>query len=247
MIKQALHPNGLKISFHEERHEYLVDQERYDSVTSLIYKNFPKFDALKVSELVAKKQGREQKEILAEWELSRIEAAKFGTRFHAMVEKILNEKNLEAADGLAEGAREKRYLTALKKAILEIGQNYEFLDQEKIVFSPELRLAGTIDVILKNRKTGNLIVADWKTNKKIDYNGFDKGLGPFKHLDNCNFIHYSLQLSAYRHLLLKEGYVEKDQTIHLAILHFESQGEEVLFHKIKPKDLSEPLKILFGL
>lgn len=246
MVKEALHPSGLKISFFEKKHEYLVGNERYDSVTSLIKSNFPAFDADKVSEIVAKKQGRDKKEILAEWEVTRKEAASFGTKFHSMVETILIKKDLEAANHFAVSEKEKRYLEALKKAVLEIGKSYDFLHVEKIVFSPSLKIAGTIDVILQNKKTGSLVVADWKTNKKIDFSGFDKGLGPFKTLENCNFIHYSLQLSAYRHLLLREGYVEKNQAVNTALLHFADTGSEILLNKIKPKDLNEPLLVLLG-
>jgi ATP-dependent exoDNAse (exonuclease V) beta subunit len=47
-------------------------------------------------------------------------------------------------------------------------------------------------------------LVDWKTNKRIDKNSFrnKKGILPSsEHLEDCNFVHYSLQLTFYRYIL----------------------------------------------
>ena len=39
---------------------------------------------------------------------------------------------------------------------------------EKIVFSPYLKIAGTIDLLAKSKKDGSYVIVDHKTNKSID-------------------------------------------------------------------------------
>jgi len=75
---------------------------------------------------------------------------------------------------------------------------------EVILYSKELGISGTIDLLLIDRETGIVYVFDWKTNKKIARTEFmgKKGKHPATaDLDNCNYIHYALQLSLYRFLL----------------------------------------------
>ena len=63
------------------------------------------------------------------------------------------------------------------------------------------------------------MVADWKTNKSIYQSGFGgTGYRALSHLDDCNYIHYCLQLNVYRRLLDMmepgEGYNESDMMIY---------------------------------
>lgn len=44
----------------------------------------------------------------------------------------------------------------------------DILGVEKIVFSPSLRLAGTIDLFARSRKDGTYLIIDHKTNASID-------------------------------------------------------------------------------
>ncbi|MBK8660973.1 MAG: hypothetical protein IPN18_03865 [Ignavibacteriales bacterium] len=52
--------------------------------------------------------------------------------------------------------------------------------------------------------TGKYDIYDWKTNKSIDEYGYGGKRGtrpPTYDLPDCNFYHYSLQLSLYKYLL----------------------------------------------
>lgn len=97
-----------------------------------------------------------------------------------------------------------------------------------------LRIAGQVDLIVKQ---GNEItIIDHKTNKKIDQkSGFDTSTKsnarmkyPLNNLMDCNFYHYTLQLSTYAWMLQKihPGFIIKD----LIINHYDHQGNNTLYH-----------------
>ena len=88
------------------------------------------------------------------------------------------------------------------------------------VFDPFLLISGTIDILCV--KEDNFVILDWKTNRSgLQFeNGYfkkdkstipnqltdvwvrkgDKMLPPLNHLEDCNGIHYTLQLSMYARL-----------------------------------------------
>ena len=78
------------------------------------------------------------------------------------------------------------------------------ISTEVMVYSKELRIAGTIDVLVRDRENGEYQIIDWKTSKRIDKDSFNGRVGtrpPTRTVTDCNFNHYALQLSLYRYLL----------------------------------------------
>ena len=72
------------------------------------------------------------------------------------------------------------------------------------VFSSEINIAGSIDVLLYNKNTDSYAIIDWKTSRKIDKKAYKNKKGTHsitENLQDCKFVHYSLQLSFYRYLL----------------------------------------------
>ena len=75
---------------------------------------------------------------------------------------------------------------------------------EVIVYTKELGIAGTIDILMMNKNTEEYVLIDWKTSKKIDMNSFNGKKGIKKEtrkIEDCNYNHYALQLSLYRYIL----------------------------------------------
>jgi len=73
-----------------------------------------------------------------------------------------------------------------------------------------------IDQLFWNKKTNQIQIWDWKTNKAInmksDYgNKFKK---PISHLDECEFNTYSLQTSLYKYI------IEKNTNLKIGDLYF---------------------------
>ena len=60
-------------------------------------------------------------------------------------------------------------------------------------------VAGTIDAVFDTPE--GYILVDWKRAKSIDYAGVDQGRDVMKHVADCNYSKYSLQLSLYKRLI----------------------------------------------
>jgi ATP-dependent exoDNAse (exonuclease V) beta subunit len=239
MTRTAEHPTGLRIEFYPEPHHYLLNGEKMSSVTSLVQKHFPQFDAEAVARAKAERDGLHADTLIALWNRKRDQAAAFGTKVHKMAETILQENDDHAADGLPENDRERAYLDAVKAAIARVRPVYEFVETEKIVFSPEARAAGTVDVLLRSKVTGEWVVGDWKTNREIKFQGYrqEMGFGPCAGLPNCNFIHYSLQTAAYGELLTGESYLTEGAGVRAVLFHLKETGGRVTCEFIKTRDL----------
>lgn len=247
-IRFADHPGGHKIEFHPEPHHYLLNGEKLDSVTSRIHKWFPQFDAQAVAQRKGEREGVEPSVLLALWERKRDEAAKFGSKVHSMAETILREGDERAADDMPLDDRERRYLATIKAVIARVTPSYEFIETEKIVFSPAAKVAGTVDILLKSKLTDEWIVGDWKTNREIKYQSYqeEKGFGPCNALENCNFIHYSLQTAAYGELLANEAYLPGQPSVRGVLFHLNETKGHVTCDFIKVKDLRLEAKAILN-
>ena len=106
------------------------------------------------------------------------------------------------------------------RKVYNLFQSLEFVSTEQVIFSESLALAGTIDLLMQDPKTGIVYILDWKTNKRISTeNRWQKGLGPITHLEDCAISQYGLQLSVYQNLLVKEGYFRPDTQFVRQIIH----------------------------
>ena len=75
---------------------------------------------------------------------------------------------------------------------------------EKIIYSTELKLAGSVDLIIQNTESDEYTIIDWKTNEKIPTNSYKNKVGTHQithDIEDCKFNLYALQLSLYRYLL----------------------------------------------
>lgn len=218
------------------------------SVTTRIHRWFPQFDAAEVARKKAEREGLHADTLIALWERKRVQAASFGTKIHAMAELILTAGEDAAADHLPENDRERRYLDAIKGALARVRPAYDIIATEKIVFSPELRVAGTIDLLMRSKRADEWIVGDWKTNREIKFKSFgeEMGLGPCGHLPNCNFAHYSLQTSAYGELLGREAYLPSGARVRGVLFHLKENDGRVICDFIKTRDSLTEARALLG-
>lgn len=199
------HPRDQRIRFDEEPHIYYIDGKPYDiSVTGFIHSFFSKFEAEKIIEKYYDKWqsnpenkyfGMSPFEIKESWEeLGKRESQK-GTLLHQDIEYYYNGNSIEN-----NSPEYKLFLD-----YLEDHNNLKAYRTEWEVFDNKLKLAGSIDMCYQD-ENGNFILADWKRSKEIKMcNNWQTGKPPIKHLDDCNFYHYSLQLNIYR-LILKQNY-----------------------------------------
>lgn len=250
MTIKATHPSGITLTFNSDKHEYLLsDGTKLTSVTTLVGKNFPKFDAENIAAKKAKKEGVTAQSLLDQWEANRVSSAAFGTKIHSLIETIIKARDFDAADSLAVNDREKSYLSAAKAAIYNLGLQYEFISTEQIVFSPDLKVAGTIDCLLRHRKTKEYVIVDWKTSKELKTEGFngETGFGPCKSIPNANYHTYSLQLSAYQALLLREGYIPERSKISGMIISFKEINQIIKPIQTSTINYSEAATFILGI
>jgi hypothetical protein len=244
----AFNPHGVSILFTEEDHSYKSviggKEIPYISVTTLASTFFPKFDVEKIAPLSAKKRGMTVEAIKEEWKLAGEEACRLGTKIHETCEDNLlgrPERNVPSNE------KEFRLMGVARKAAVQIKETFDIIGVEKLVFNENWRIAGTIDLLARAKKSGKLYILDWKTNARIlTENDFGKkGLGPLMHLDDCNFNHYALQLSLYQKLLLETGYVSKNEQFERALLHlteFEARSVKIPYFGMEVDKIIEILK-----
>jgi hypothetical protein len=223
------HERDLSIKFDEGPHTYYVDWDsnsgKYSSsnnisASTLIHRYFPKFDTEKA--ICCLKKGRawnathglwgmSDKHIKQLWKENGRNACLCGTMFHLAVESHMNgtfalEKSISHKDNPAI----MQYLHWRETYFVAEGF-VPFRTELRMRTDREHKVVGTADLIAVKdnhappEETGGVLtlsIFDWKNSKEIKYaNKYETGYEPCEKLDNCNFVHYSLQQSLYKHLL----------------------------------------------
>ena len=202
-------------TFYEDTHTYYFNDSKVNqSVTQFIGKYFPKFDSDTISKKYAEKHGLTQEEVLSDWERKGNISALTGTAIHSWLEnakrgKVLKIDFSEAdAIGLGDEVRSRFELLLPKAKAFHadtLGKLYPI--QLEFTVGHEDKLAGNIDVLCWNEMAREIQIWDYKNTKSIDKgNNFGKyAYAPFSHHLDCNFLHYSIQLSTYKALLARHG------------------------------------------
>ena len=159
------------INLDREQHIYQLSDHvdvNFTSVTTFIGDFFEEFDALKIaSKLVAKNikyMHMTVDELLNQWK----ESAAYGTLVHEELENFILHKT---------PVKEKKSIQGiewLKKYIIK--SDFEIYT-EAVIYSKKLQLAGTIDLLLLDKKTGKYNIMDWKTSKRISSKAFKNKKG----------------------------------------------------------------------
>ena len=204
-----LFKNNIKLN--KEEHIYKLDDSphlNFDSVTTFIGSFFEEFDAPKIAKNLEGK-GRYQdmtaQDLIDSWK----KAADYGTLVHEELENYINFKT---------PVKEKKSFQGIEWLKQYIMKSDFEIYSEAIVYSKELRLAGTIDLLLLDKINGTYNILDWKTSKNIYHSAFKNKKGNHEisaRIPDCNFNHYALQLSLYRYIL--ENYYNLKISEHIII------------------------------
>ena len=148
------------IILNNDTHDYrlLTDPDiNFTSVTTFVDHFFEGFDAQKVAiKLInnyPKYAGRTVESLIADWDA----AANYGTMVHDELEKWIKE-SIEPSDIKANNGKHWMDNYRLRSDI--------DVHSEVIVYSEELAIAGTVDILAKDNETGAYDIIDWKTSKK---------------------------------------------------------------------------------
>ena len=224
------------ICLNEENHEYRLLKNPdfvFISVTTFVDGFFEGFDAPKIAlKLVnnnPKYLGYTVESLMAEWTAT----ANYGTKVHNEIERWIKDRK-EPKDRKALNGKDWIEQYRLRSDM--------DIYSEVIVYSKELSIAGTVDILAKDNKTEEYTIIDWKTSKRIDTISYKKKMGTHRttrHIMDCNFYHYSLQLSLYRYIL--EQYYNLNIG-HQLIAHLNDDGVNAILTPYMQDDIIEMLK-----
>ena len=187
------HNKKYNLQFDEESHRYTIENGiELKSVTTKLKQFFP-FDLEAISKKVAEMRGISQDELKAQWK----KAADDGTEIHLLAEKYCLGQKLTQEE-----------LNKIKHAVSFFKQNpqLEIVDCEVKIFSKKYKIAGTADLLVKNKENNKLYILDYKTCSK-DINKdeiFQMAVGVLKDYPNNKYYNYSMQVSVYSYILKEE-------------------------------------------
>jgi ATP-dependent exoDNAse (exonuclease V) beta subunit len=129
-----------------------------------------------------------QADILQRWNETGKESRDAGTNIHRQIEEYFKYGVEPVNPDFPEWVQFKDFQS--------VNSDWECLATEYKVHND--KVAGTIDAIFYTPE--GIVLVDWKRTKAIDYSGYGMGRDRMKHVADCNFSKYSLQLSLYRQL-----------------------------------------------
>ena len=236
------HERDKNLVFDEEPHKYYINDNKtndYTSVTTWIHSHFEPFNAnIIIDKMMQSKKwekseyfGMTKEEIKTQWKENGRKAAEDGTNMHQHIEDFYNNK--EVNDDTKEFGFFMKFHSDL--------EDLEPYRTEWMVYDEELKIAGSIDMLYKN-KNGNLDIYDWKRCKNIKkenpwQNSITKCI---KHIPDTNFWHYSLQLNIYKNIL-ERNYDVKVDDLYIVCMH----PNQETYIKMKIPNLQQELDSLF--
>lgn len=238
----------MAIQFTAADHKYQsIDQNEqieWISVTSLISLLKKPFDkettALKSSKSKKSKwYGLTPEEIIEKWDSSNAVAIDLGSWYHNQ-----REEDLLSCDTIGRAGRNIPIYKPIEENGIKIAPDQNLVEgiyPEHMVFLKSAGICGQADRVEVIQDTIDLY--DYKTNKEIKQSSYvnwegisEKMLAPINHLDDCNYVHYSLQLSIYMYIMLKHNPNLKPGKIVLEHIIFKKEGEDTYGNPIYGKD-----------
>jgi len=214
LAQRNAHPRDQDITFQEEGHIYTIRGDKYyKSCTTWLKSFFEKFNPDAVIEKMMESRNWEnsryfamsKQEIKNSWSENGKRAAAFGTQMHKHIEEFYN------------GSELPKDLTPELHSFIQFYMDHMDLipfRTEMMIYDEDIRICGSVDMLFQN-EDGTFSIYDWKFAKEIQTQSYGKkGLYPFQYLNDCNTVHYSIQLNIYREILeRKYGYVIRDMNL----------------------------------
>lgn len=246
-MKKAAHPSGTTLLFNPQYHTYqLQGVGKCRSVSNVLNSYFP-FNADKISTIMAKRRDVTKEVILEEWRLSAV----LGSNVHALIEaELKGEPKPEFKE--VQGS-EASYEPVAKEATKNVLEHYDVIAIESMVACPKYKVAGTVDFLGRNKRTGGLFIGDWKTSASVkrDFalSQFDShATGVLQHLPANKFMRYTLQTLVYGHIIRTNGYlatydVDASVPIEYGLVRL-GAGEfgdmQAVYRKVIPAEIEAP-------
>ena len=229
------------VEFNEGEHKYKHNGHQFEvSVTEFVHKHFPEFieeevinnilGSMKMNNPSYEYYGMNRQQILDYWELGK----NLGTFLHAQIERYY----INLKQGIVEPVDESK-ISIEYRYFLNFARDFYYINPyrtELRIYSKDLDLAGSIDLLVKN-PDGTYFIFDRKRAKNINtsttpdrYTTY--GLLPgISHIMSTNLNHYRFQLNVYRYILQREyGIVVAGMA--LAIFHPNNKSKNYEIHSV---------------
>ena len=197
------------IDFFPESHIYIINNKVAQSVTTILKQYVKPFERDYWANKKADETCVAVEDILTKWEYN----AKFsqikGRLVHQFLECCFTNQNFEYPEELIVNefgfdpiqTPFNSIVKVAKQFLLDIDKKMYPVASELIIGHGEYLVGGTIDQLFYNKKSGNLEIWDWKTNKEIKTTSRYSHLSPLEHIPYTELDHYSLQLSLYKYIV----------------------------------------------
>lgn len=227
----------MELQFKADTHKYQSVEnpnKKWLSVTSAVSLFKPPFD----KEAIAKKSSKNKKskwygmtpeDIISVWEKETDRALKLGSWYHDQ-----REKELIACDTLQRNGIDLPIFRPIEQDGVKLSPDQSLVPgiyPEHLVYLKSASLCGQADRI--EVVSDKVNVYDYKTNKEIKTQAYknwegkvNKLSGPLSHVDDCNLMHYALQLSIYMYIILKHNRTLKPGKLEIHHIVFEKEGED---------------------
>lgn len=238
----------MAIQFTAADHKYqsINQDEKIEwlSVTSLVSLFKIPFDkegqALKSSRNKRSKwHGLSVQEIIEIWDKNNSVALDLGTWYHNE-----REQDIVSCDTIGRLGLNIPVYKPIEENGIKIAPEQNLVEgiyPEHMVFLKSAGICGQADRVEVIQNVLNIY--DYKTNKEIkkesykNYEGVSsKMLEPINHLDDCNYIHYALQLSIYMYIIIKHNPNLKPGKLVLEHITFKKSGDDKFGNPIYIKD-----------
>jgi hypothetical protein len=242
------------LKFEEDGHRYLnVDENdsfQWVSVTRLVEQFKHPFEKEKVALNCSKGKnpkyaGKDPKDILDAWDKENKRAIMLGSWYHEQRERATLDCNTITRDGI-----ELPIINSLYEGKVKLAPEQTIVDgiyPEHLMYLRSASICGQADRV--EVVSGKVDVYDYKTSKEIKlrghqfYDGTRKMMvGPLRHLEDCEFNHYALQLSIYMYMILKYNYNLEPGEIEIHHITFEIESVDEYGYPVHATDpLGEPI------
>jgi len=243
-IIDELNKSFLQLKFDSSSHTYKVNGNQRTSVTTFTKDYKPDFPAQIIAAKCAAKGARERdykyagmskQQILDQWAATSKKAADSGTIVHDALENYIDTDGEDFGREIFPDTVEGKKIIQGTLFLQDYLNEYEYLIPELRIYSEEYPLAGTIDLIARNKKTGNLALIDWKTNKDLLNSRSAYLKAPFNAYPATDLNGYMLQLSTYKLILESSTAFKVDELVIVHLL-------EDKYVRYDVKDVSEIIK-----
>jgi len=201
--------------FDPKKHRYTFNGKQFISVATYISKFHKPFDDQYWSKRKSEETGVPQAQILKEWKQNNDNSNYIGTATHNWIENYFNKVYQELPSDIRIIERINKFNTIYAKHLHKLTP----IKFEIRIFSEKLGIAGTIDSLFMYK--GEVIIFDWKTNKKFTHDDQIDGtheflLPPFNEHFKNHLNEYSIQVSLYKLMLREVGInIKKCYLLHI--------------------------------